>query len=434
MKSRSIWILVFCAIAGGGYFAGKRWPEKFGLGQKSVAEAPKAGGRAATAVVSERDINFAIMAAGEITPAEQVIVRPEVSGRIEELPVDIGDKVKKGELLFALDDRDLQTEKAQRQIEIAGSRLQVSGSQLALEKAELTFKRTTNLLASKLVPQETFDNDRLAMETARNALEIAGNNLDRTEKALQLVEDKLLKTRITAPFDCTVLTRVAGIGQSVSGASGVSGGTEVMTIADLSELIINAHINQADVTRMKVDQTVEIEVEAVPGLKLVGRLALIAPQATIKNGIKGFATRIIVKNDAESGVRPGMTANLSIPLESAENVLALPLAAVFTDKGARFAYVKQGAKFERVPIRLGVTDYDFAEVTSGLQGGEMVSLVTPPEEAGKAQQAFGAAARGGRAGGGAGGGGRPGGGGAGGGGAGAGRPAGGGSGRGPSGS
>jgi hypothetical protein len=100
-----------------------------------------------------------------------------------------------------------------------------------------------------------------------------------------------------------------------------------MTIADLSELTINAHINQADVTRMKVDQKVDIEVEAVPGLKLVGRLDLIAPQATIKNGIKGFATRIVVKNDESSGVRPGMTANLSIPLQRAENVLALPLAA-----------------------------------------------------------------------------------------------------------
>jgi hypothetical protein len=156
---------------------------------------------------------------------------------------------------------------------------------------------------------------------------------------------------------------------------------------------------------MTINQPVQIEIEAVPGLKLSGRLDRIAPQATIKNGIKGFATRIVVKNDASTGVRPGMTANLTIPLQSADNVLALPLAAVFTDQGDRFAYVKQGEKFVRQPIRIGVTDYDFAEVTSGLSGGETVSLVTPAEEAGKAQQAFGAAAKGGRGGGGPGGGG-----------------------------
>jgi RND family efflux transporter MFP subunit len=345
--------------------------------------------------VTSRDISFAITAAGEITPAEQVQVRPEVSGRIDKLPVEIGDQVKKGDLLFTLDDTDLQTEKSQRQIEIEGSKLQVNKAALDVEKLDLAFKRNSELHQSKLVAQEIFDNARLELDVAKNALEIAGNNLERSRKALQLVEDKLAKTKITAPFDCTVLDRLVSIGQAVSGASGVNSGTEVLRIADLSELIIFAHINQADVTRMKVDQKVQIAVEAVPGLKLIGRVDRIPPQATIKNGAKGFATRIVVKNDQSTGVRPGMTANLTIPLESAENVLAVPLAAVFTDRGERFAYVKQGDKFARVPIRIGVTDYDFAEVTSGLNGGEIVSLVTPAEEAGKAQQAFGASARGG---------------------------------------
>ena len=151
--------------------------------------------------------------------------------------------------------------------------------------------------------------------------------------------------------------------------------------------------------RSTPNQKVQIEVEAVAGLKLFGRVDRIAPQATIKNGIKGFSTRMIVKNDEKSGVRPGMTANLTIPLQSADNVLAVPLAAVFTDQGDRFVYVKQDEKFIRAPILIGVTDYDFAEVTKGLQGGEVVSLVTPAEEAGKVQQAFGAAAKGGKGGG-----------------------------------
>lgn len=400
MKIFLIGLFVLSALTGGGYYASKKWPDKFPFAKTTGKEDPAKFSRPTTAVVSPRNISFAITAAGEITPAEQVSVRPEISGRVEELPVEIGDKIKKGDVLFTLNDQDLQTEKDQRQIEIAGSKLQVNASQLAVEKAELNFKRTQELHERKLVSQEIFDNTRLELDVAKNALEIAGNNFERSEKALQTVKDKLDKTKINAPFDCTILTRPVSIGQAVSGASGVNSGTEVLTIADLGELIINAHINQADVTRMTPGQNVQIEVEAVPGLKLTGRLALIAPQATIKNGIKGFATRIVVKNDEKSGVRPGMTANLTIPLQGAENVVAVPLAAVFSEQGDRFAYVRQGDKFERVPIRIGVTDYDYAEVTSGLQGGETVSLVTPPEEAGKVQQAFGAAARGGRAGGG----------------------------------
>ena len=108
----------------------------------------------------------------------------------------------------------------------------------------------------------------------------------------------------------------------------------------------------------------------------------LAPQATFKNGVKGFATRIILKN-AEDVVRPGMTANLSIPLISAGNVLAVPLGAVFSNQGERFAWVKKAeGGFERRPVNLGVADYDYVEVTKGLNEGDEVSLVTPTEPAG----------------------------------------------------
>ncbi len=395
MKRPILWLSLAVVLVGG-YFAARWWPEKVMFWKsRPVAETGKKSARPTTAIVMSRDISFAITAAGEITPAEQVSVRPEVSGRIDKLPVDIGDKVKKVEVLFTLDDTDLQTEKSQRNIEIEGAKLQVNSARLAMERIDLTFNRNKDLFAQKLVSKEAFDNSSNELASSKNAQAIAENNLARSQSALQVVEDKLSKTKIVAPFDCTILTRPVSVGQAVSGASGVNSGTEVLTIADLSELIINAHINQADVTRMAVNQKVQIEVEAVPGLRLFGRLDRIAPQATIKNGIKGFATRIIVKNDESTGVRPGMTANLTIPLQSADNVLAIPLAAVFTDKGERFAYVRDGGKFARVPIQIGVSDYDFAEVVKGLSGGETVSLVTPAEDAGQVQQVFGASSKGG---------------------------------------
>ncbi|PAW85122.1 MAG: hypothetical protein B9S33_10375 [Pedosphaera sp. Tous-C6FEB] len=473
MKSLLVWLVVLGTLGGGGFYAYQKWPDKVAFWKTAAKaeEAVKKSARPTTAVVAARNISFAISAAGEITPAEQVSVRPEVSGRIQKLPVDLGDKVKKGDLLFALDDSDLQIERSQRQTEIEAANLQIEGARLTLEKLQLDFERTKQifenklpvdrsqrqtdveaaklqiegarlaleklqlnfnriqqLYTDKLIAKEVFETAKAELDQARNSHALARNNYDklltrevlenakievdlarnhhalarnshdRSLKALQLVEDRLSKTKITAPFDCTILTRPVSAGQAVSGSGGVNSGTEVLTIADLSELIINAHINQADVTRLTVNQRVQIEVEAVAGLKLFGRVDRIAPQATIKNGIKGFSTRIIVKNDEKSGVRPGMTANLTIPLQAADNVLAVPLAAVFSDQGDRFVYVKQGEKFARAPIMVGVTDYDYAEVTKGLQGGETVSLVTPAEEVGKVQQAFGAAAKGGKGG------------------------------------
>ena len=106
---------------------------------------------------------------------------------------------------------------------------------------------------------------------------------------------------------------------------------------------------------------------------MLGVVERIAPQAVIKNGIKGFATRIAIK-DIDPRVRPGMTALLSIPVSSADNVLAVPLAAVFTERGERFVFVKNEDQYERRTIVLGVTDYAFAEVVQGLSSGEIVSL------------------------------------------------------------
>jgi HlyD family secretion protein len=247
-----------------------------------------------------------------------------------------------------------------------------------MEKAQLNFERTRKLFEERLVAKEIFDNARIDHDLTRNSLDIASNRLDTARTALQQVEARLLKTVIRAPFDCTILTRPVSVGQAVSGASGFNSGTEVFTVANLAEMAITAHINQADVTRLKVGQAAAVEVEAVPGLRLTGRVDRIAPLATLRNGVKGFTTRILLK-DAEGVVRPGMTANLSIPLVSSANVLAVPLAAVFNEQNERYVYVRRPDQgFERRAVELGVSDYDFAEVTRGLRGGEVVSLVAPP--------------------------------------------------------
>ncbi|MCO5052973.1 MAG: efflux RND transporter periplasmic adaptor subunit [Verrucomicrobiae bacterium] len=360
------WVLILIALLGGGFVYFKDRPLLTSNGSKAS--------RVNTAKVESRNIQFIINAAGEIGPADQVSVRPEINGRIAVLPVDLGDSVKQGSLLFQLDDQDLQIEIESRQTDIARASLQ-------LEQAERNFTRSRELYDAKLISKELY-------EETKTQYDLAKNTLLQGEKALDLVKDRIRKTRIDAPFDCTVLTRPVSVGQAVSGSGGVGGGTEVLTIANLNDMIINAHINQADVAYLKLNEMVQISVEAVPGLEVQGKIERIAPQATIKNNIKGFATRILLAN-VDKRVRPGMTANIRIPVASADNVLAVPLAAVFseldpkTQQYERFVYVQQGSGFERRTIQVGVSDYFYAEVKSGLQSGETVALEQPADESTK---------------------------------------------------
>jgi HlyD family secretion protein len=358
------WIAIIALLgAGFGGYSLWNWQKA-----KLVSSTPA---RPTTATVELRDINFVVNAAGEIGPAEQVSVRPEINGKIELLPVDIGDRVKKGELLFKLDDKELQQQRASNITEVERAKLE-------LQKAERDLKRAQQLLADKLIAQELFDD-------TKTTFELAQNSLDRSQKELAILEERLTKTEVRAPFDCTVLTRPVSMGQAVSGSGGFNSGTEVLTIADLASMVISAHVNQADVPRLKVNQTVEVAVEAVTGLRVNGIVERIAPQATIKNNIKGFSARIVLKN-VDERIRPGMTANIKIPVASADNVTAVPLAAVFTEKNPdsglpeRFVYVQQGDSVERRNVKVGVSDYFFAEVQEGLQPGEVVSLELPKEE------------------------------------------------------
>jgi len=358
------WLVLILAGAAG-YLGFQQWRD-----WRAKLQAQN-GARLTTALVIQTNIAFAVNAAGEISPAEQVSVRPEINGRIETLPVDLGDRVKKGDLLFSLDDKELQNQRASGVTAVARAKLE-------LDQAERNFKRAEELHADNLISQEIYENTKTAYELAKNALE-------RSQKELAIIEERLTKTQVVAPFDCTVLTRPVSIGQAVSGSGGFNSGTEVLTIADLNSMIINAHVNQADVPRLSVNQEVEVAVEAVAGLKVTGIVERIAPQATIKNNIKGFASRVLLTN-VDQRVRPGMTANVKVPVASADNVLAVPLAAVFTERNPetqemeRFAYVLKGGAYEKRNLQVGISDYFYAEIQGGLRAGEVVSLELPKEE------------------------------------------------------
>lgn len=379
MKNLVIVVLLIAGLAGGYQFWRQSRADR-------PADAAANGARAVVAPVLSTNINFSVTVSGEIGPAEQVSVRPEVNGRISELPVDIGDKVKAGALLFSLDDKDLQIELDTRKQEIASAQLQLEKARLRMEQAERDYQRDQSLFEEKLVSEQVYETSRQVWDSAAKDSELAQNSLDRSRTTLALTEEKLTKTRVKAPFDCTVLTRpISAVGQAVSGSGGFNSGTEVMTIANLADLVILAHVNQADVTRLKVGMDVTIAVEAVTGLIVAGVVERISPQATIVNSIKGFSTRIRLKN-IDARVQPGMTANITIPVASASNVVAIPLAAVFTEfnperqQNERFVYVPTGDHFAKRSITIGIADYFFAEVRQGLEPGEMVALEKPAAE------------------------------------------------------
>lgn len=372
-------VILLVALGGGGFYL---WKQQKSGGAQTQAE--KIAARPTSAPALSTNISFAVTLAGEIGPADQVSVRPEVPGKINLLPVDIGDRVKKDDLLFGLDDKDLRIELDTRTQEIDSAKLQLEKARLRMNQAERDYQRDKQLFEEKLVAEQVFETSKQTWDSAKTDYDLAENSVKRAQSNYDLADERLSKTQVLAPFDCTVLTRPVSIGQAVSGSGGFNSGTEVMTIANLTDLIIMAHVNQADVTRLKVGMEVNVKIEAISDLEVVGSVERISPQATIINNIKGFSTRIRLTTP-DQRVQPGMTANITIPVASADNVVAVPLAAVFTELNAeiqqneRFVYIVQGDQFEKRKVSIGVADYFYAEVEKGVKAGDIVAIEKPDE-------------------------------------------------------
>ena len=354
-------LAIIAALVGGGWFAKTR--DWFGLFQKSNDNTQE---DVPTALAEKKDIDFSIQVSGDVMPDTQLDVKAEVGGRIKVLHVVPGQKVKAGEVLVEIDDTDIRSAQATAKTEI-------DGATLAVTKAERNFERAKDLFEGKLISQEAFDN--LSSE-----LDIARNTLVKAERQMQVVKDQLSKTKVLAPGEGTVLTVPVVEGQVAIAAASVNSGTTLMSIANLSKLIVETHVNQVDVSKLSVRQQVKLLAEALKEEEMQAELIFIAPVATIRNGIKGFTVRAAIRQ-VTTRMRPGMTVQMTIPIAHAGDAVSVPISAVFKGKGnSRVVYVRKGMKTERRPVKVGVSNTESAQILQGVQLGEEILLTEPERE------------------------------------------------------
>jgi RND family efflux transporter MFP subunit len=361
---KSITLVLLAVLGVGGWLA---YGHRDAFASKGAEEIPDRF----VARAEKRDIDSTVEVSGDVTPAFQIDVKAEVGGRVKALHVEPGDLVKEGDVLVEIDDRDLLSEKESALTEI-------EGAQLAMQKAKNNFDRGQELSDSKLISREVFDN--LNSEYA-----IAKNGLTKAERKLQLVEDRLRKTKVLAPMDGTVLAAATPLveGQVVIAAASVNNGTTLMTIANLSKLLVDMQINQVDYRALTPNQIVKLRAESLKDIEMEARISFISPVAAPKNSVKGFQVRALIEKPNER-LRPGMTVNIVIPIGSANDAVSVPISAVFKGEGRnKVVYVRNGDTTEKRQVKIGVTNTDFAQVISGVIEGEEILLVEPDRAARK---------------------------------------------------
>ena len=167
-------------------------------------------------------------------------------------------------------------------------------------------------------------------------------------------------------------------GQVISGASSVSNGTDLLTIAQLNELYMEANINEVDVEKLFIGQAAFLRFDAIPDFEVEGEISVIAPSARKDGNVRVFPIEVVFEV-ADNRVRPGISATVEVPIEFAEGVVSVLLSAVFNDDMKNIVYVQTLTGWERREVTTGINDLQHVEIRSGLEKGEVVALSRPPE-------------------------------------------------------
>lgn len=394
------------------------------------------GIKVATEKVSKKTIIETVNASGKIYPVVEVKVSPDVSGEIIELTVMEGDSVRRGQVLariyadIYLSERDQASANVtQQQANLANARAQLSGQKAALELAKRNYDRQNELLQDKVISQAEFDQAKNNYEAALSnynstlqsiksseaTVRAASSNLERANKDLG-------RTVVNAPMDGVVSLLSVKKGERVVGNS-MMAGTEILRIADMSQLEIRVDVGENDITKVQIGDSAIVEVDAYSNRKFKGIVTQIASSSenliaatSVSNDVTNYKVYISLLPETYSDLlqpenprhfpfRPGMTASADIQTNTRENVLAVPINAVTTrEKGGdvvqdetvkeetglqeetRFSvsqdidevvFVVDSSNTVKAKIvRTSIQDFNYIEILGGLQEGEEV-IVAP---------------------------------------------------------
>ncbi len=352
------------AAAGGGYYA-------FG---KSAPAAPR------TAQVERGDISVTVLAAGAIEAKQLVSVGARVSGQIEELAVTLGQNVKAGDVIARIDRQEQENDLLRSKAALAQIDAQITAKSFGLRKAETTLARQTQLGAAELVSKEALENVAAEVEVLKAELAALAAQQSSAQVNVAQSELALERATVTAPIDGTVVAIVVEQGQTVSAAQNAP---TIVKIANLDTMIVKAEISEADVVRVAAGQKASFTILGDPKARFdaVVRDVEPAPQSlaesdTIASDKAIYYNGLLEVDNKDRKLRIGMTAQVSIVLDSVSGVLIVPAAAVTTDKDGATVQVMGMAGPSPSVVKTGLTDKVSVEILDGLSEGDAVVIGT----------------------------------------------------------
>ena len=407
------WLIILVVLGGigwGGYYA-----------YTQMTTPPKESRRRSRTIEVKRvDLPIIVTANGSIQPEQSINVSPKTSGRLKQLLVKEGDRVRQDQVLAYMDDVNLmgqitqsegQVLSAQANLDrlLAGNRPQDIGQAQAnlenaratLQQSEIILQQNSALYRDGAISQRDYETARTNVEANRArvaqasqalSLQQAGSRVEDIEQAraqlltaqgsLQSIQIQVEDTVIRAPFAGIVARKYADPGAFVTpttSGSAVSSATASSILALATGNIVVANVAETNISQIKVGQTVEFQADAFPNRKFRGRVISISPQSIVQQNVTSFEVKAEITDKDKDLLRSGMNVSVEFKAGELKQVLVVPTVAIVRQQGGTGVFVR-GAEGEApvfTPIETGLTVNDRTEVRSGLKGDERIYVSFP---------------------------------------------------------
>jgi HlyD family secretion protein len=357
-----------------------------------------------TEKVQKRSITQTVTATGKIDPEFKVLITPEVTGEIISLPVKEGDVVKKGDLLIKIKGDQYMAQKDRLEANLKSSEASLQMRDAELNRVQLEYDRAKELHSKALASDSELEAAQTNYLSAKGSYDAAAANVLQSKAQLREVLETLYKTTIYAPMDGIVTQLNVELAERVLG-SGFSQGTNIMTVADLSNMEAVVDVDENDVVLVSVGDTANVTVDAFGDKEFHGVVTEIGNSAKSA----GFGTQEQVVNfsvkikliDLDPNLRPGMSCNADIETETVSDVISVPIQSVTarTDvpvendslksneenadkengeemigkkKPKEVVFLVNNGKAKMVVVETGISDDNYLEVKKGIEEGDEV--------------------------------------------------------------
>ena len=320
-----------------------------------------------TVTAEVADLQKTTVATGKVEPRDEILIKPQISGIIDEVYKEAGQSIRKGEVIAKV-----KVIPELGQVNSAESRVRLA--EINEKQAQTDFDRIEKLFKDKLISREDFEKSEVALKQSHVEVQTAKDALEIIKEGITKNSASLSSTLIRSTIDGLILDVPVKAGNSVIMSNTFNDGTTIATVANMNDLIFKGKIDETEVGRIHEGMPVKLTIGALQNLTFDATLEYISPKGVEENGANQFEIKAAVSVPDSVQIRSGYSANAEIVLQRAQQALAVPESVIEFSGDSTFVYIMTDSipeqKFQRKSVIAGMSDGIKIEIKSGVTAKE----------------------------------------------------------------